>query len=314
MAADWSDYVIRQATEEEQRARDRLTFAAWGEKLTVYEYVAREAALRQQAWARENMQTWLLLEGVRVVSSCEAFRMLSTLKGEAGFAYAIASVFTEPHLRKRGYAARLVDGVCKQLASDGQAQSVILFSDVGAALYERLRFVARPAFDCVLPAELGDPGAEVKLLSPGDAAHALAQAVRPQDEYLVWPNAVQLDWHAERARYYARVLRSMPVSTAGAECDGATIFWAGDFRNNRLRVLLLDAPSSEVAARLLTAAQRTAARSDLREVCIWQTPSTAVLGSEAGVVRERQGGLPMIRPLKAFSAEAWRTIPRAIWV
>ena len=95
--------LLRRATDEEKRARDRLAHESWGQKLTVAEFVAREERLRAHAWARENMTSWLLLDSKdeRILSSCETFDMVSFVDGQRGRTFGVASVYTEPSLRRK---------------------------------------------------------------------------------------------------------------------------------------------------------------------------------------------------------------------
>ena len=71
------DPSLRLATEEEKRARDRVTYAAWGEGLSLRQYLDREQQLRAHAWARDAMETWLLCDRETIVCSCESLRMPS---------------------------------------------------------------------------------------------------------------------------------------------------------------------------------------------------------------------------------------------
>ena len=135
------------ADEREKRARDRLTYSAWGERLTVDDFVEREARLRAHPWARAAMATWFL-RGDRgaVLSSCETFRMESRLRRaggavEHGVTFAVASVFTEPSLRGRRLASTMMEQLGRRLAESEPGadapHAIILYSDVGPAMYQR---------------------------------------------------------------------------------------------------------------------------------------------------------------------------------
>src|SRR5690348_7346079 len=122
------------ATLEEQRQRDHLTHDAWGEKLTAEQFVVREERLRAHAWPRADLTTWFLRDDDgAVLASCETYRMRSFLDGGAGESHGIASVYTEPRLRGRGYATQLMDLVLARVRDERPAaHAMLLFSDVGA--------------------------------------------------------------------------------------------------------------------------------------------------------------------------------------
>ena len=123
--------ILVQATPEMSSERDRATHEAWGGPLAVERYQALERRLRGHGWSREVLRGWLLCaEGGEVLSSCETYRMPSRIEGAPGHSYAIASVYTEPDKRRKGYAAELLSRLGECLAGTGDAQAMILFSDV----------------------------------------------------------------------------------------------------------------------------------------------------------------------------------------
>ncbi|HLM71259.1 MAG TPA: hypothetical protein VK459_01150, partial [Polyangiaceae bacterium] len=198
------------ATDEQKIERDLLAHEAWGQGLSPEGFAERERRLRAQAWAREVMLTWLLVdEAGEILASCETFRMESALHQKdgdpiAGSTYGVASVFTEPKLRGRGYASRMMALLpAALLARDPGALSIVLFSDVGPGIYARVGYVERPAFDWVLDPVEGDPGEGVELIGEEEVVSALSLIPRPAEGFVVWPTAGQVDWHLERERIYA---------------------------------------------------------------------------------------------------------------
>jgi GNAT superfamily N-acetyltransferase len=306
------------ATEAQKRARDLVTHAAWGERLTVDSFVARELRLRGHPWARETMRTWFLVDGGETLASCETFRMKSWLRRggrrEEGFVHAIASVFTEPALRGRGHATAMMRRLVERtVRAEPEAHGLALFSDVGPALYARAGFRPTDAHDVLLEAAPGDPSAVVDaLIDETDVPRALASIPLPDVEFLVWPTAAQLDWHLERERAYAELLaRPRPVA-AGARAGRSVLLWAGDLKNDRLAGLVMHADDAAEASALLEAARRVAARAGLAEVRLWEVPRPF---AAPGTRVERDGSLPMLCPLAGgLTADAWERIPRALWV
>lgn len=317
------------ATDEQKIERDVLAQEVWGQGLTPEGFAERELRLRGQRWAREVMLTWLLVdEAGAVLASCETFRMDSFLypKGGAGGAgaasagstYAVASVFTEPRLRGRGYASRMMALLSEELVRiDPAAQASVLYSDVGPTIYARVGYVGRPAFDRVLPPEKGDPEEGVELVGEADIERAMALIPRPSRGFVVWPTAEQVDWHLERERVYASLLGGDRPTGTGARAGGSVALWACNFKSNDLMILILHANETRELQAIVRSARRTAGRAGLSRVLLWEQPSGAPWpsGPEAGERRPREGGLPMLKPLDPrVSPEDWEVIPRALWV
>jgi predicted N-acetyltransferase YhbS len=301
-----------EATEAQRRVRNELSWVEWGKGLTVPQFVAREEHLCAHPWARRTMTSWLLVDGGEVLSSCETYRMPAALDGAPGEAWAVASVFTEERLRGRRHASQMMELVVARARAAGALAST-LFSDVGPALYERIGYRGRPAEDLLFPPAPGDPAAAVDAL-----AHE-ALALEPPDDdggLVIWPSAEQLDWHLERTRQYASLLKRPALPSAGARAGAGAAQWAIDWLHERLLVLVLTAQRAHEAEALVQAARRTAYALRLREVRLWAQPwgfgGRADLGGDRVARRE---SLPMIAPLRAeLRAEAWAQIPRAVWV
>jgi GNAT superfamily N-acetyltransferase len=329
------------ATEAEMLERDWLTHVEWGQLLTPADYVEREKRLRDHPWSRETFLSWLFVdERGAVLSSCETYQMRSFLHEgragapEEGVTYGVASVFTEPALRGRGYAARMMSELGDALLArerwgvrldkpgyppSGTAHGVILFSDVGSELYARAGFAPRPAVDRVYLPEEGDPGDGVELLGEGDIAAALSSVPRPGGEssFVVWPTALQVDWHIERERVYASLLGGERPTAWGARLGGSLALWAGNFKLRELVILLLHAESPLQLEALVRSARRTARVAGLTRVTCWEVPTPFPWPEDlaGGQRRPRDGGLPMLRPLDPrVTPDNWAVIPRALWI
>ncbi|RKH00859.1 N-acetyltransferase [Corallococcus sp. CA047B] len=313
------------ATDAQKAARDAVTHAAWGSPLSVPQYQEREARLRAHPWSREAMSTWLWLgDDGAVLASCETFRTDSFLRGgdgrfAQGDSYAIASVFTEDHLRGQGHATRLMDAVALELERVApRPHSVVLFSDVGAPLYRRSGYVEVPAWDWHLDASEAPGGrTEDGGLQETDVARALERMRRPQVPFYLWPTASQVDWHLERERIYAELLDRPRPRTCGAVVGASTALWTMMARYGELVVLMLDARDASDAEALLAEARRVAHHAGLKRVVWWEEAATApLLAGVPGTVRvQRDGSLPMLRPLREGMPPAPEVpFPRALWV
>ncbi len=306
------------ATEAEQRARDRVTHAAWGQRLSVDAYAERERRLRAHRWARAAMTAWLWKDDAgAILASCETFRMEGTAGGRAGHAYGVASVYTEPHLRGRGHATAMMRALVARLPSvDSDAFASILFSDVGEAIYGRAGYVARVFPYRVLEAVPGDPATAVDaLLTQGDLEAALAVAPWPGGEVGVRPTAPQLDWHLERQRIYDDLMGLAHTEVCGARAGRDLVVWYLDRKTDRLELLLLLAGSEAGASALVEAARRTAAHLGVAEVRHWTSPGDPPLPAALGREVARKSSLPMMAPLwPTARPQSWTFIPRALWV
>ncbi len=308
------------ADDDQKRARDALTFRSWGTSLTPEQFTQREQQLRQHPWARRAMTTWLLCDDRdSVVSSCETFRMVSVSNGREGASHALASVFSEPALRGRGYASTLMKLLTRELPErDPAIQTALLFSDVGIPLYEQAGFESRPALDWVFPAVTGDAAAAVdELIEESRLEAAFAEVPRPDQPFFIWPTADQIDWHIERERTYSALLALPRPRSCGARAGRSVIFWAAKHVSNELVVLLLHAGDPRDAEALFLAARRAAAEASLQRVRWWDSflpfPLPEALAGGRRIARE--GELPMLRPFQPeIRARDWTWIPRAIWV
>ncbi len=292
--------------------RDRLSHLAWDPRLSPEQFLAREERLRAHPFAQDRMSTWLLRSGERTVSSCETFRMDSRLDGSQGSTYGIASVFTEESLRGNGHASRMLELLHQQLsANDPAAHGSILFSDVGEDIYRRLGYEPRPAIDWMFAPSTR--AARTEPVVDDDISELLATAERPDDLFLIWPSAAQIDWHLERERAYSDLIgRPRPIA-CGARAGRSFGLWASDFKNNRLLIVFFHAEGPAAAEELTRAAQYAAHHASLAEVRMWDHPHLEPFEIKGQKV-SRQGELPMLRPYAGFNPENWEWITRALWV
>jgi GNAT superfamily N-acetyltransferase len=290
------------ATEEQKCARDALNYEAWGMLLSREQYGAREVRLRAHPWSQSALMSWLLLgDDGDVLSSCETYRMESFVGASAGTTWGVASVFTERRLRGKGYASRMMALLVERVRElDPKGHAIVLYSDVGTAMYERSGFVVvGSGQDRAWGAEPGERAAEV-VTEPLELA-------RPDDPFVVWPSASQIDWHRERERAYASLLGRTPLATAGARVGDGAILWMTGVRADRLLILGWNGKN---LAPLIQTARSVAADAGLEKVVMWDQP-----GASGGWLEARVGGLPMLHPIDSrVRAEDWRTIPRAVWV
>jgi GNAT superfamily N-acetyltransferase len=285
------------ADDSQKRERDRLCHDSWGQRLTIDQFVAREERLRAHRWSQRGMTSWLWVEG-RVLSSCETFEMTSFLDGKAGKTFGVASVYTEPSLRGRGHAARMMEAVAAQMPDH---HAGILFSDIGD-YYARFGWRAVPCF--VRDFDAAPVESDAQLVSAGELDSLWNRLDVPRARFLVWPTADQLDWQRERERAYADLFGRSPLPFAGATTRHGVIAWAADFKNEKLLILHLQASR---ANELIDAARKIAFAANLKSVTAWDVLAPLPRGERP------TDSLPMVLPI-APGSEHWSFVPRALWV
>lgn len=312
---------LLEANEAQKSDRDHVTYSEWGQKLSLHQFLAREQRLRSGRWTKKAMQTWFWVEphSKKVLSSCETFSTPSFMRDVPGTSYAFASVFTEEQLRGNGYAAKMIQAVMNEIAvRDHDLQAFTLYSEIGDALYSRLGFSARPSFERVISTTARKSGvSSLVLLSKSDVLTLWSQLKRPNDGFVMWPQAEQIEWHFERELIYATHLGLKEPPYAGARLDGSIIFWMADFKNDSLQVLYLQASSALAGQALLVKASEVAGAAGLPSVRIWE--GELFSGWERmGLHAERlprDGSLAMIRFVNGVTHPSdWNFTSRSLWV
>lgn len=299
--------TVRVASDAEKRARDEVTYAAWGERLTLAQYLAREARLRAHPWAKAGMETWLLCDGETTVSSCESFSMDSRAGDTRGASYGIASVFTEEKFRGKRYATELVDRVSGALLAREGSHAVVLYSDVGAPIYERAGFVYTPRLEWWIAAA-GHAPIDGLRLDDVIAVHRVPPPTATQ--LVIVPSPAQLDWHHARERYYAEARNRRAPARHRLVYGEDQVIVAADLKNGELLVLSAEWSAATVEV-LLRGAADLAWQLGLAGVRLWAPDAIAPPAFVA--TKPLESSLPMIRsaPSCAF---VWCDVQRGVWV
>ncbi|KAF2472064.1 uncharacterized protein BDR25DRAFT_333511 [Lindgomyces ingoldianus] len=145
-------------TEEEKLIQFKLNGVEWRGALSLPAYLRREEVLSKQSLTRDGGITyWILVDtaakenpldpssSARLpLASCETYRKKALVwqdgKVHETISHGIGSVFCAPHLRKRGYAARLMQELGKLLRTHHTSKQTeswfsVLFSDIGKKFY-----------------------------------------------------------------------------------------------------------------------------------------------------------------------------------
>ncbi|MHC4954881.1 MAG: GNAT family N-acetyltransferase [Planctomycetota bacterium] len=236
-----------------------------------------EQARRLAAPRRSRATTWLLLSDGEAVSSLLAYDLTLRRADDVWPCVGLGSVATHPSFRSRGFASQL----CSHVVAHHGGTS-LLFSAIPAAFYERLGFVACPAwnFQCADPAALADSGprAELVPLDPRREVDLLSAA-----------------WRNSHASWY---LNRDEAGWATTLLDNPDDLWFRVGSGGYLRILIdedgLDAGECCADNRdaVLRAAAALAVDAGASPVTGWLEPSPLVLEHFTDVGRERT--LPML--------------------
>ena len=108
----------------------------------------------------------MLLDGARVLASAARYDLSARIDGRIRRVLGIGSIFTPRELRGRGAASAMIAHLVDAADTEGH-EFVLLFSDIGPALYERLDFVPVPLEQATLTVHMKG-GAPAMLVRAGD--------------------------------------------------------------------------------------------------------------------------------------------------
>ncbi len=322
---------------EEAVALDQRTHAAWGNGLSLPQYLQRERVLRAAPFSQQGLRAWVLKRDGVLLASCETYacevHVAASGRGATGsdsplrgLGHGIASVYVDETQRGHGYASELLRRVHATLKQEG-AVLCFLWSEIGPTLYGRLGYVARPLslrrYAAAPKEESHGAVPPWQLLRPHELAPALLQRKLhsrglPYSIELGWP---QIEWYLRRAAFYSRCLgRPLSPYVAALAGDALAVF-CPDFVAQVLRVLTLypgarlasagavfepRSPEGENLRNALHAARTVAGQLGLPHIELWQNPKNAgylrggVHVQEPGLVKE----LPMVLLLGPTPAAA----------
>ncbi|OAQ89975.1 Acyl-CoA N-acyltransferase [Purpureocillium lilacinum] len=193
---DDAGLVLAHPNDDEQVRTWTHTHPSWGPSYPLDVYLARERELLTVPLARDGgIRQWILTtpspasasatggtssessssnNNRPVLSSCETLRKRALVRSPGQptvrdvHAHGVASVFTYPEFRRKGYAARMLDQLGKKLADDearqpGDAAFSVLFSDIGKKFYAALDWAPFESSHLTLPAAVsGDASASAR--------------------------------------------------------------------------------------------------------------------------------------------------------
>ena len=282
-------FRLGEATAAERIARDRLTYEAWGERLTREQYLDRERILRQTAHGRLDMHTWVLrLPNDVVVASAETFRLPLL---PAGAIEVIATVYVDRPLRGVKMGSRLMAALVASRREAG-LDALILFSEVGTDIYARQGFKALPAPTRSWTQALAPLSEAIEPLVLDGLPEALAWRDRArQDRIDLRVTDTAFRWHWARTEFYAWVLGRPARSVIGARVGDVQLLWVPDFKHDVLRILDATGPAGADLEPAIAGALAEARMLGLPSVELWDDAASVLL--TGGTPLERTDDIPM---------------------
>ncbi|MEP7125107.1 MAG: GNAT family N-acetyltransferase [Byssovorax sp.] len=125
----------------------RQTHGLWGYGRPLPEHVEHTAAQLAHAGPELLRYVGLVDDARGLVAASKRYGLLFRVGGREARVMGIGAVFTKDSERGRGHAPALIRAMVAEAAELGYA-AAILYSDIDAAYYARLGFVALPAVDC----------------------------------------------------------------------------------------------------------------------------------------------------------------------
>ncbi|KAL1791975.1 hypothetical protein ACET3X_009726 [Alternaria dauci] len=241
-------------TEAEKQIQFKLNGSEWRGALSLPAYLRREATLSQQALTRDGgISYWILIDtslpsnpldpdsGTRLpLASCETYRKKALVwqNGELKevICHGIGSVFCAPHLRKRGYAQRMMTELGKALRTyqteDGQeCLFSILYSDIGKKFYNTFGWEPFTSSHVSIPATTSQDTSSLPTARPlyAEDLEELCQIdmasvrrslqSRPKDSntaVALIPNIETIRWHHAREEFVGNELHGKQPEIKGA--------------------------------------------------------------------------------------------------
>ena len=238
------DLHLSHPTAEECLSIWKLTSLAWGDALSLPLYLEESAYLTTVPLAKDGgMTTWVLVDKNLppdqrpILCSCETFRkrsLISDTKGNVAEAiiYGVASVYTNPTYRGRGYASRMMRELAKVLRSwqitTVKCVGIVLYSDIGKTFYAGLGWHPAPENNHVefYPLMASQP-LRATLLRAGDLAQlckadeamlrgAMTSKADGKLRMMIVPDHDHMLWHHKKEEFVCEKILGKQVMAKGA--------------------------------------------------------------------------------------------------
>lgn len=115
------------------------TYPIWNEGLSLEGYRRWNDLQTRTAWGKEHLWRVVLVEGGEILASAKWYELDCQLSGQPCRVLGIGAVFTPESQRGRGRATELIAKMMAKAEAEGY-QAALLFSEIGARIYERMGF------------------------------------------------------------------------------------------------------------------------------------------------------------------------------
>lgn len=322
-----SSLALVHPTREELLNQFKLNGAEWRAALSPEAYLRREDYLANQDLTRDGgISYWILIDrdchnaldpqsSARLpLASCETFRKRALVwkdgKVQETITHGIGSVFCASHLRKRGYAQRLMTELGKALrtyqAEEKECLFSVLYSDIGKSFYAGFGWEPYDSAHLSIPAtSKAFPGlptvrplydADLDELCNLDEEHITKQLeARPKDSKIavvLTPDVQTIRWHHARENFVGNELHGRTPEIKGAivgteKGKRVWCYWTrmwfnpdpSESKENTFYILRMVAEDEEqdntdAIAALLALGQQEAEKWKMEKVEVWN-PSAA---------------------------------------
>ncbi|KAJ3015986.1 hypothetical protein HKX48_004285, partial [Thoreauomyces humboldtii] len=283
-------YVLSQATDAQALQTIALHHLAFAPQLTAEGYLEREVSLRETRFAKDHLTTWVLTasNSSEILCSCETYTHDVVLKSPDGIrqgkCLAIASVYTAPKHRRKGFCGSMIEMLRDQHLGGTIAST--LYSDIGPLYYANKGWDVLPSVSAVMTVGVEAPNAASLASDVVISRENLVPFVARSRESLiahvegaalstvaVLPTVHKILWFAKRAEIYARLL-SLPISsemlaTLGVHHEDQFVLWYPDLAEKKLYILHVHNPSRRDVRVMAEASIAYAGECGCETVIVW---------------------------------------------
>ncbi|CAG8614265.1 9302_t:CDS:2 [Cetraspora pellucida] len=313
---------------------NRNSYIEWGyPQLTIDQYLKRESVLSNDVYNSENFKVWILISTKdaddasninesTILSACETFKRKALITLSPGqvqevTCYSIASVFTPPQYRRKGYASTMMKLLSDKLRFEFKAPFSFLYSDIGTDFYGRfgwkaytlkeVRFKVDDNF--TTPPENSETVITIDLSNLESVIQQDYELIKKEFSKLnkkslvVLPINPTYNWFMERSKHFsnlneypkilgAKILKDQDINNQ--KLSKGFVIWHHDFQYNKLEILRFRSDSPQTTQLLIQKAKQEASRFKFKQVILWNPDLRLLDLSKEGEIVEMTTKLPSL--------------------
>lgn len=300
------EVMLKKTSKEQATAVAMLNSVEWGGELSLNGYLEREEVLGATDFGKGH-PVWILVptedpDTTDFLSSCETYAKPLVYKrpdGTLAFGttHGIASVFTPPAHRGKGFCSTMLSLLRKRFSAESleNGHKLVgshLYSDIGPEFYNLRGWTLHPTLQVVLsvnealafPATTSETGydwltlKDLPQLFENDSQKTI-QSLQP-NSVLMPPHVEAVEWFLSRSRVYskakgkAHLLEKNIVGIRLSQKEGEASLpsyctWFQCFKEHILYILWMSSSSFAETQTLLALASKFASESGLEQVILW---------------------------------------------